>query len=203
MRAVGTALLAGLLLSAVGGAVPANGSGTADGTADDVVIADAAVRITDVIHDRTPDEPVATVPLGRRVIVAGVTNLQPDENLILVELRREGEVVAVEGTSTWGRSGEWVVDFDPGNLTAGEYVLHAEAAGASDAVELRVVAATPTETSTATPRPTPTGTPRPTVPPTASSTPTPVPTAGSGPGLGAVAALVALATALALRARGE
>lgn len=183
-------------------------------TAGGVTIADATVRITDVVHDRTPDDRVATVASGRRVVVAGVTNLQPEDNLIVVEVRRTGgDVVAVEDTSTWGRDGAWVVDFEPERFAPGRYVVRAEAAGASDAVELRIVASTPTERPTATPTPTPTRTPtaEPTPTPTlvASATPTPAPTRTATPTdasapVPRVAVLIGLGLAalLALRAGG-
>ena len=170
-----------VLVVGAGVAVPAGGA----------TLADATVRITDVVPDRGDDPTAtgtATVPEGEAVIVAGITNLQPDENLIVVELRRagvSGEVVAVAETSTWGRDGEWAVVFDP--LETGAYVVRAEAAGASDNVRIDVRArATPTETTpVATPTPTettPVATPTPTETATTAATPTGTPAVPDAPG---------------------
>ena len=166
-------------------------------------LTDSTVRITAVVPDRTPEERAAVVPADEPVVVAGITNLQPDENLILVEVTtRTGDLVAVAETDAWGRDGEWVVDF-PG-LAPGTYVLEADGGSASDTVALTVVAPTPTpteaETPTVTPTPTPTEaeTPTPTATPTPTLTSTASPTATERhtPGFGVPAALAAVVVGL-------
>lgn len=165
-----------------------------------VVLTDSTVRITEVVPDESPaDDEAVVVRPDEPIVVAGITNLQPDDNLIVVEVQTAtGDVVAVADTSAWGQDGEWVVDLPPDELTPGTYVIAAEAAGAADTVSLTVVAETPTptEAETPTPTPTPTATPTPTPTPTPTltptATPTPTPTASTGPGLGPSAALAAL-----------
>jgi hypothetical protein len=167
------------------------------GTAHAATLTDATVRVTAVVPGESSGAATVVAPPDEPLVVAGVTNLQPDENLIVVEvLTPTGDVVAVADTDAWTRDGEWVVDL-PG-LSPGRYVLEAEAAGASHTLSLTVAAtptptesptptATPTETPTATPTETPTATPAPTETPTA----TPTTAAGPAPGaLGVVAALL-------------
>ncbi|MFB6156317.1 MAG: PGF-CTERM sorting domain-containing protein [Haloferacaceae archaeon] len=173
-----------------------------------VTLTDPTVEITAVVPDRAPDERAVVVPPGEPVVVAGITNLQPDEHLIVVEVTTPtGDVVAVAETDAWDRDGEWVVDL-PG-LPPGRYVVEADGGGASDTVTLTVAAPTPTpteaktptstETGTPTPSPTQTSTPSPS--PTQTPTPSPSPTATSVPGFGVVAALAAVAAALLVAAR--
>jgi hypothetical protein len=208
-----TALVLVVLVVGAGVAVPAGGA----------TLADATVRITDVLPDEGADPTAAaTVPAGETVVVTGITNLRPDENLILVEFRRAGAggaVVAVAETSTWGRDGEWAVVFEP--PATGSYVVRAEAAGASDSVRVDVRArATPTETTpVATPTPTPTATATPSAPatvttaaPAATPSPTVTPPVPDAPVpldpvvlglLLAAAAGLALALALGFDARRD
>ena len=193
MRSRSFALLASLSLLVTAVAAPAGV----------VVLTDSSVRITAVIPDESPadDEAVVTRP-DEPIVVAGTTNLQPDDNLIVVDVQTAtGDVAAVADTSAWGRDGEWVVALDPQDLSPGRYVIVAEAAGASDTVSLSVLAATPTPTEAETPPPTPSPspTPTPTTSPTPSPTPASSPTASptvtdtTGSGFGATAALVGLA----------
>jgi hypothetical protein len=164
-------------------------------------LTDPTVRITTVVPDESPEAPAVVAPSEEPLVVAGVTNLQPDEHLIVVEVwTPTGDVVAVAATDAWTRNGEWAVDL-PG-LSPGRYVLEAEAAGASATRSLTVSAATPTEmdTPTATRSPTPTRTPSPTPSPTATRSPTPTrtpsptpsPTAAAGPGPGASGVVTAV-----------
>lgn len=205
LAALAACLLAGGVVALSASAASASASTPEAAPAADIVLnADAMVRITAVVPDRTPDARRATVPAGEDVVIRGITNLQPDDNVMVVEVRRpNGDVVAVADTSRWDRDGEWVVGFGPDELSPGPYVLEAEAAGTSDTVELDVVARTPTPTITPTETPTATATPTtsptetPTATPTATptETPTTTPTAADGPGLGPRSVLVALAVA--------
>jgi hypothetical protein len=172
-----------------------------------VTLTGGSVQITDVFPDQRFDDDVTTVRPGDRLVVLGTTNLDPDENLIVVELQNEtGTVVALAETSAWDRDGLWVVDIDTTGLPPGEYLLEAEAAGASDTARVVLDDSTPTEPPTATPTPTATPSPTPTATPTSTPTPTasptPTPTAADGPGVGPVVALVALCL-VALRAVGR
>jgi hypothetical protein len=176
-----------------------------------VVLTDTAVEITAVAADRTDRDGAATLHADDPAVVAGVTNLDPDEHLIVVTVETfDGSVVAVADTSSWGRDGEWVVDLGPVSLDPGEYVVEAEAAGASDVVTLTVAAPTPTPAETDTPTPTTAPTPAPTPADTASPTATPTTepsattgsqTAGHGAGFTALAAVVVFCTAALLAAR--
>ncbi|ESS05267.1 MAG: hypothetical protein A07HB70_02308 [uncultured archaeon A07HB70] len=197
-----SALVVALLLAVLGGSAAPAGA---------VVLTDAAVEITAITTDRTDRDGTATLRADDPAVVAGVTNLEPDEHLIVVTVETfDGSVVAVADTSSWGRDGEWVVDLGPVALDPGEYVVEAEAAGTSDVVALTVAAPTPTpaDTPTSTAVPTPAPTTAVTASPTATPTTTEHPatttgsqTAGRGAGFTALAAVVVFCTAALLAAR--
>lgn len=123
------------------------------------------------IESVNENQSTQTVTVGSEFTVSGVTNRDPDNTVIIVELRRNnGEVVRVATDEQWDESGEWRVTIELGDVEAGSYVIEASTGDETDIRELTVVAATPTPTVT--PDMTPTPTPTPTATPTA--TPTPV-----------------------------
>lgn len=123
------------------------------------------------IESVNENQSTQTVTVGSEFTVSGVTNRDPDNTVIIVELRRNnGEVVRVATDEQWDESGEWRVTIELGDVEAGSYVIEASTGDETDIRELTVVAATPTPTVT--PDMTPTPTPTPT--PTATPTPTPV-----------------------------
>jgi hypothetical protein len=123
------------------------------------------------IESVNENQSTQTVTVGSEFTVSGVTNRDPDNTVIIVELRRNnGEVVRVATDEQWDESGEWRVTVELGDVEAGSYVIEASTGDETDIRELTVVAATPTPTVT--PDMTPTPTPTPTATPTA--TPTPV-----------------------------
>ena len=123
------------------------------------------------IESVNENQSTQTVTVGSEFTVSGVTNRDPDNTVIIVELRRNnGEVVRVATDDQWDESGEWRVTIELGDVEAGSYVIEASTGDETDIRELTVVAATPTPTVT--PDMTPTPTPTPTATPTA--TPTPV-----------------------------
>ena len=125
------------------------------------------------IESVNENQSTQTVTVGSEFTVSGVTNRDPDNTVIIVELRRNnGEVVRVATDEQWDESGEWRVTIELGDVEAGSYVIEASTGDETDIRELTVVAATPTPTVTPDMTPTPTPTPTPTATPTA--TPTPV-----------------------------
>ncbi|ESS06420.1 MAG: PGF-CTERM archaeal protein-sorting signal [uncultured archaeon A07HB70] len=141
------------------------------------------------------------------MIVEGETNLQPDDNVITVELRNEDRSVDLVSTDLWGQSGSWLVELDTDDAAIGTYDLVVEDGTNTRREQVELVETldtptpTPTERDTPTPTSTPTASPTPT--PTATPTASPTPTAGGGPGFGAVVALVALLAAALLATRRE
>jgi hypothetical protein len=154
------------------------------------------------------------VSVDETIRVAGVTNLRPDENVIVVEVRNEAlEVVAVASTDGWGYDGRWNVTVDLTGLPTGTYTVIADDGHGTDRETIQVVGATatptPESTATSTPEPTATSTPESTATPTPESTvtstetrtPSPVPTRSDGRGLGAVVAALSIAVAVAVLRR--
>jgi|GEM_PF-1243172 len=114
-----------------------------------------------------------TVTVGSDFTVSGVTNRDPDNAVIIVELRRDGgDIVTVASDEQWGESGEWRVTIELGDIEPGSYTIEASTGDETDIKAVNIVASTPTPT--ATPDMTPTATP--TATSTSTSTPTPTPT---------------------------
>ena len=157
------------------------------------------------IESVNENQSTQTVTVGSEFTVSGVTNRDPDNTVIIVELRRNnGEVVRVATDEQWDESGEWRVTIELGDVEAGSYVIEASTGDETDIRELTVVAATPTPTvtpdMTPTPTPTPTATPTPTPTPvsqtptatqTITATPSPTQTAET-PGFNIVTAVIAV-----------
>ena len=155
------------------------------------------------IESVNENQSTQTVTVGSEFTVSGVTNRDPDNTVIIVELRRNnGEVVRVATDEQWDESGEWRVTIELGDVEAGSYVIEASTGDETDIRELTVVAATPTPTVTPdmTPTPTPTATPTPTPTPvsqtptatqTITATPSPTQTAET-PGFNIVTAVIAV-----------
>jgi PGF-CTERM protein len=144
------------------------------------------------------------------MIVEGETNLQPEDNVITIELGDQETTVELTSTELWGQDGVWVVEIDTDDAAVGTYTLSAEDGSNTDTVDVEIVEelSTPTPTpteETPTPSPTPTDTPTPSPTPTDSPTPTasPTPTSGGGPGFGAVVAIVALLAAALVAIRRQ
>jgi hypothetical protein len=116
-----------------------------------------------------------TVTVGSDFTVSGVTNRDPDNAVIIVELRRDGgDIVTVASDEQWGESGEWRVTIELGDIEPGSYTIEASTGDETDIKAVNIVASTPTPT--ATPDMTPTATPTATSTSTSTSTPTPTPT---------------------------
>lgn len=153
------------------------------------------------IESVNENQSTQTVTVGSEFTVSGVTNRDPDNTVIIVELRRNnGEVVRVATDDQWDESGEWRVTVELGDVEAGSYVIEASTGDETDIRELTVVAATPTPTvtpdMTPTPTPTPTATPTPvsqtpTATQTITATPSPTQTAET-PGFNIVTAVIAV-----------
>jgi cell division septation protein DedD len=153
------------------------------------------------IESVNENQSTQTVTVGSEFTVSGVTNRDPDNTVIIVELRRNnGEVVRVATDEQWDESGEWRVTIELGDVEAGSYVIEASTGDETDIRELTVVAATPTPTvtpdMTPTPTPTPTATPTPvsqtpTATQTITATPSPTQTAET-PGFNIVTAVIAV-----------
>jgi hypothetical protein len=127
-----------------------------------------------------------TIAVGDTMVVQGSTNLQPDDNAIIVDLENEdGDIIATASTDQWGQDGIWSVSISTTDLSPGEYTLVADDGKDSDVTIINIVHQTPTPPPTTTPTETPTSTPTKTSTPTptstAQSTPTPMPTASPTP----------------------
>jgi len=161
-----------------------------------------------------------TVETNDTISVSGVTNRQPDDTTIMVEVI-EGPSASspdIASTDAWGTDGQWSVEIPTEGVETGNYTVEASVGGNSDIRSFQVTGEQleePTEpepTDTATepePDPEPTETteePEPTTdepePTTAAGTePAEETTTATGPGFTAVLALVALVAAALLAVR--
>lgn len=181
-----------------------------DTASDDLIVTtqfrfvEARTQISAVYQQGRSASGINPVAVGNTMVVEGVTNRQPEDNTIVVELSNDDTTVDLASTEDWNtQNGRWSVTLDTSDAATGTYTVEADDGDSSDTAEVELVAelatptATPTETPTATPTATPTPMPTATPTPTPTATPTPTPTESGGPGFGAVvAALALLATAL-------
>jgi len=132
-------------------------SPTASGSAqasDQIQYAPASVSITAVGpagNDTDVERPTtgATIRPNETTVVRGETNLRPDDNAVLVELRTEnGTVLAVNATDEWGTDGAWSTILNTSGLAPDTYVLEVEAADSTDRVDVEVTAAENQSTTT-------------------------------------------------------
>lgn len=154
------------------------------------------------IESVNENQSAQTVTAGSEFTVGGVTNRDPDNTVIIVELRRDnGEIVSVATDEQWNESGEWRVNIQIGDVEPGSYTIEASTGDNIDVRDITVIAATPTPTTTPdmTPTPTPaststatlTPTPTPVVTPTTTTTSSPTQTAET-PGFNLLTAIVAV-----------
>lgn len=91
------------------------------------------------------------IPTGEVIVIRGETNLQPDENAILIDVEDpNGTLVATASTDHWGRDGVWSVSVDTSDIAPGRYTVIADDGYDTDVERIRVVQPTPTATATET-----------------------------------------------------
>ncbi|WP_338740128.1 HVO_2072 family ArtA-dependent S-layer glycoprotein [Haloplanus salilacus] len=178
--------------------------------------AESSTSIQSVYPEGAEASGVNPIAVDDTMVVAGTTNLRPDDNSITVELSTdEGDSVALSTTDEWGYDGQYMVSLELDDVQTGTYELVADDAFNEDVESVEIVqnrqTATPEPTDT--PEPTATDTPEPTATdtpePTATDTPEPTdtatatPTEGGGPGFGAVIAVIALLAAALLATRRD
>ena len=147
-RAVAAFVIGSILVaSVVGSAAPATGQPAASGStpgAGQIQYAPASVSITAVgptDNDTDVERPATDTTLrpNETTVVRGETNLRPDDNAVLVELRTEnGTVLAANATDEWGTDGAWSTTLNTSGLVPDTYVLKVEAAGNTDRVAVEV-----------------------------------------------------------------
>ena len=147
-RAVAAFVIGSILVaSVVGSAAPATGQPAASGStpgAGQIQYAPASVSITAVgptDNDTDVERPATDTTLrpNETTVVRGETNLRPDDNAVLVELRTEnGTVLAANATDEWGTDGAWSTTVNTSGLRPDTYVLEVEAAGNTDRVDVEV-----------------------------------------------------------------
>jgi len=141
---IGSILVASVAGSGVS-AAPATGPPAASGSAQaagQIQYAPASVSITAVgpaDNDTDVERPTigATIRPNETTVVRGETNLRPDDNAVLVELRTEnGTMLAVDATDEWGTDGAWSTTLNTSGLVPDTYVLEVEAADSTDRVDV-------------------------------------------------------------------
>lgn len=146
-----------LVASVVGSAAPATGQPAASGStpgAGQIQYAPASVSITAVgptDNDTDVERPATDTTLrpNETTVVRGETNLRPDDNAVLVELRTEnGTVLAANATDEWGTDGAWSTTLNTSGLVPDTYVLEVEAADSTDRVDVEVTTAGDQPTTT-------------------------------------------------------
>ncbi|RXK46165.1 HVO_2072 family ArtA-dependent S-layer glycoprotein [Halorientalis pallida] len=165
-----------------------------------------------------------TVETNDTMTVSGVTNRQPDDNTITVEVIEgpSASALDIESTEEWGTDGQWSVVIPTEGVEPGNYTVEASVGGNSDIRSFQVTGdqlqeptpePTPNETATEPePEPEPTDTTEEpmdtteepvetTEAPAGTDEPAETTTSGDGPGFTAALALVALVAAALLAVR--
>ncbi|GGC48497.1 major cell surface glycoprotein [Haloferax sulfurifontis] len=193
-------------------------SETVDETAsDDLIVtetfrlAESSTSIDSIYPDAAEASGINPVATGETMVIAGSTNLKPDDNTISIEVTSEdGTSVALEDTDEWGNDGMWMVEIDTTDFETGTFTVEADDGDNTDTVNVEVVSeredttttsSGETETTTTTEEPTETTTAEPTETteePTEETT-----TSSNTPGFGIAVALVALVGAALLALRRE
>ena len=175
VRAVTSALVASILVTSVlVASIPvvsgaAAGSGAAPGSPTvaptaamgvsphataQIEYVPASVSITAVgpaNNDTDVERPTTGVTIrpNETTVVRGETNLRPDDNAVVAELRTEnGTVVAANATDEWGTDGAWSTILNTSGVAPGTYALEVEAADNTDRVDVEVVQSTPAPSTT-------------------------------------------------------
>ncbi|WP_081606178.1 HVO_2072 family ArtA-dependent S-layer glycoprotein [Haloferax volcanii] len=194
-------------------------SETVDETAsDDLIVtetfrlAESSTSIDSIYPDAAEAAGINPVATGETMVIAGSTNLKPDDNTISIEVTSEdGTSVALEDTDEWNNDGQWMVEIDTTDFETGTFTVEADDGDNTDTVNVEVVSEredtttssdNATDTTTTTDEPTETTT---TAEPTETTTETEETTTTSSntPGFGIAVALVALVGAALLALRRE
>jgi len=193
-------------------------SETVDETAsDDLIVtetfrlAEASTSIDSIYPDAAEAAGINPVATGETMVIAGSTNLKPDDNTISIEVTSEdGTSVALEDTDEWNNDGQWMVEIDTTDFETGTFTVEADDGDNTDTVNVEVVSEREDTTTssdnatdtTTTDEPTETTT---TAEPTETTTETEETTTTSSntPGFGIAVALVALVGAALLALRRE
>ncbi|ELZ56320.1 cell surface glycoprotein [Haloferax sp. ATCC BAA-644] len=194
-------------------------SETVDETAsDDLIVtetfrlAESSTSIDSIYPDAAEAAGINPVATGETMVIAGSTNLKPDDNTISIEVTSEdGTSVALEDTDEWNNDGQWMVEIDTTDFETGTFTVEADDGDNTDTVNVEVVSEredtttssdNATDTTTTTDEPTETTT---TAEPTETTTESEETTTTSSntPGFGIAVALVALVGAALLALRRE
>jgi len=157
-RTVTALVIGSILVASVAGSVaPTTSQPAASGVApaaEQIQYAPASVSITAVgpaDNDTDVERPAtdATIRPNETTVVRGETNLRPDDNAVLAELRTEnGTVLTANATDEWGTDGAWSTTLNTSGLAPDTYVLEVEAADSTDRVDVEVTTAEGQSTTT-------------------------------------------------------
>lgn len=155
-------LVASPVSAATGSATDSNtaGHGTSSAvstvSASQITLVSSSVEIINI----TTDEPESrdelqrggwvenkTVTVNETVFLSGLTNLQPDDHAVIVDvLNDDFERVATATADRWEMDGVWTVELNTTGLEPGRYTVEATAAGTTDRIELRISEPLPQQT---------------------------------------------------------
>ncbi|WP_082256436.1 HVO_2072 family ArtA-dependent S-layer glycoprotein [Haloferax sp. ATB1] len=194
-------------------------SETVDETAsDDLIVtetfrlAESSTSIDSIYPDAAEASGINPVATGETMVIAGSTNLKPDDNTISIEVTSEdGTSVALEDTDEWNNDGQWMVEIDTTDFETGTFTVEADDGDNTDTVNVEIVSeredtttsSNATETTTTTDEPTETTTTSEPTETTEEPTEETSTTSSNTPGFGIAVALVALVGAALLALRRE
>jgi len=119
---------------------------TEDTASDDLMVtqtfryAESQTTIDSVYPEEAQADGVNPVATGETMVVAGSTNLRPDDNSVTVEvLNEDGESLQISSTDQWENNGQWSATVDTSDLEPGTYTVESDDSTNTDRAEIEIV----------------------------------------------------------------
>ena len=102
--------------------------------------AESQTTVDSVYPEEAQADGVNPVATGETMVVAGSTNLRPDDNSITVEvLDEDGDSLVISSTDEWETDGQWSASVDTGDLEPGTYTVESDDGTNTDRAEVEIV----------------------------------------------------------------
>ncbi|TKX44688.1 MULTISPECIES: HVO_2072 family ArtA-dependent S-layer glycoprotein [unclassified Halorubrum] len=103
-------------------------------------VTEASVSVDSVYPEGAQADGINPVAVGETMVVEGSTNLQPDDNSVVLNVLNQNDN-SVESVSVeeWGNDGQFTLTVDTSGLETGTYVLEADSGDTTDTTDVELV----------------------------------------------------------------
>ncbi|MDV7351184.1 HVO_2072 family ArtA-dependent S-layer glycoprotein [Halorubrum distributum] len=103
-------------------------------------VTEASVSLDSVYPEGAQADGINPVAAGETMVVEGTTNLQPDDNSIVLNVLNQNDN-SVESASVdeWGNDGQFTLTIDTSDLETGSYTLEADSGDTTDSTDVEIV----------------------------------------------------------------